>query len=156
LKKPEPKTHAVIYNRVSTPEQEENFSLGTQETACRRFCEQISLEVVAVFKEAESAKTIARAQFEAMQDYCVAHRKTVAAVVVYNVSRSSRMTEDHMLVRAFLKRLGIQLLSATEPIGDSPQGAFLETIFSACAQFDNQLKAQVTKEGMRAGAISGK
>ena len=130
--------------------------MATQEASCRRVCEQRGYLVAKVFSEGESAKTLDRAEFEAMQDYCVAHRKTVAAVVVYNVSRSSRMTEDHMLVRAFLKRLGIQLLSATEPIGDSPQGAFLETIFSACAQFDNQLKAQVTKEGMRAGAISGK
>ncbi len=82
--------------------------------------------------------------------------KTVAAVVVYNVSRFSRVTADHMLVKALLNKLGIQLLSATEPIGASPMGELLETIFSGVAQFDNQVKAQVTKDGMRAGAISGK
>lgn len=154
--KPDPKTQAVIYCRVSTLEQLDNFSLQTQEAACRRLCEQHSFQVAAVFQEAESAKTVARAQFEAMQDYCLAHRKTVGAVVVHSVSRFSRVTSDHFMVKAILRKLGIQLLSATEPIGDSVFGEAMEGIVSVLAQLDNRMKADRTKEGMRAGANSGK
>ena len=91
-----------------------------------------------------------------MQDYCVAHRKTIGAVIVFSVSRFSRMHSDHVFVKVLLKKLGIQLFSATEPIDDTPEGQMMETIFSAYAQYDNQAKARRTKEGMRAGARSGK
>ena len=36
---------AVLYVRVSTADQADNFSLGTQETACRKYCEANGLSV---------------------------------------------------------------------------------------------------------------
>lgn len=42
---PAVKKTAVIYVRVSSDEQVENTSLETQETACRRWCEQGGYEV---------------------------------------------------------------------------------------------------------------
>lgn len=120
---PSGKTGAVIYCRVSTTDQAVNNSLPTQEQACRALCERQRLNVLAHFFEAESAKTTDRAQFQAMQDdFCIAHRKQVAAVVVYSISRFSRVTADHLSVRVLLDRLGIRLLSVTEPISDSPIG----------------------------------
>ncbi len=150
------KTGAVIYCRVSTKDQADNFSLATQEKACREYCDREGFTVLEVFSEAESAKSVARAQFQAMQEYCVKHRNELAAVVVYNVSRFSRQTSDHLTVGLILKKLGINLRSVTEPIGPTPTGRFTETIMSAYAQLDNELRAARTKEGMTAAVNAGK
>src|ERR1017187_5079595 len=101
------KNGAVIYCRVSTKEQADNFSLKTQDEMCRAYCERENLVVLAIFSEAESAKSVDRAQFQAMQGYCLKHYKEVAAVVVYSVSRFSRQTSDHLAVGLLLKKLGI-------------------------------------------------
>ena len=51
--------NAVIYLRVSSEEQVENFSLGTQEEICRREATRRGFEIVQVFREeGRSAKTI--------------------------------------------------------------------------------------------------
>ena len=42
---------AIIYIRVSTEEQVENYSLGTQEDICRKEAEKQNLEVLQVFRE---------------------------------------------------------------------------------------------------------
>ena len=150
------KNGAVIYCRVSTKEQAENFSLATQEGTCREFCDREGLVVLKVFSEAESARTVDRAQFQAMQEFCVRHRKEVAAVVVYSVSRFSRQTSDHLTVKLLLQKLGIDLRSVTEPIDPSPTGRFTETVMSAYSQLENELRALRTKDGMMAAVQSGK
>jgi site-specific DNA recombinase len=149
------KTGAVIYCRVSTTEQADNYSLETQEKACRAVCQREGLDVLIVFSEAESAKTLDRAEFQKMQEYCIANRKQVAAVVVYSVSRFSRVTHDHHSVKLLLDKVGIRLLSATEQISDTPMGRFTETLMSAQAQLDNELRAERTVDGMTSAVQSG-
>lgn len=54
-------TRSVIYIRVSTAEQVDNYSLETQLKACREYCDREGLEVDSIFREeGESAKTSAR------------------------------------------------------------------------------------------------
>src|SRR5262245_47897945 len=110
---------AVIYTRVSTAEQVDNFSLGTQRKACEAYCHAHELTVDRVFEEqGESAKTIDRTELQALLTYCREHKSRIAYVVVYNVSRFSRNQEDHHVVRGLLRRLGISLRSASEQIDD--------------------------------------
>ena len=47
---------AIIYCRVSTKEQVENFSLGSQEKACRDYAKRNNFEVDSIF--IESAVTV--------------------------------------------------------------------------------------------------
>jgi site-specific DNA recombinase len=149
------KAGAVIYCRVSTTEQADNYSLETQEKTCRALCQRDGLKVLAVFSEAQSAKTLDRVEFQKMREFCVANRKQVAAVVVYNVSRFSRVTHDHLTVKLLLDKLGINLLSATEQIGNTPIGRFTETIMAGYAQLDNELRAERTIDGMTSAVQSG-
>ena len=94
-------TAAVIYTRVSTVEQVQNLSLRTQLEACRHYCETHGLTVDAEFTDrGESAKTINRPQFLTMLGHCQKNKGRIDVVVVYNVSRFSRDTHDHLGVRA--------------------------------------------------------
>jgi len=62
---------AVIYLRVSSKGQEENgFSLDAQEKMCKEYAEKENLQVVKIWKGAESAwGKIERANFKEMITY---------------------------------------------------------------------------------------
>jgi DNA invertase Pin-like site-specific DNA recombinase len=50
---------AIIYVRVSTDEQVDNFSLDTQENICKREAKQRGLQIAQTFREeGRSARTI--------------------------------------------------------------------------------------------------
>lgn len=148
---------AVLYCRVSYSEQVENLSLPTQEKACREYAARNGYAVDAVFVDrGESAKTTARPEFQAMLTHCRKQRGKVHAVVVYGLSRFSRNSADHHAIAALLRGQGIALRSVTEPIDDSPSGRLMEGILASMAQFDNDLKADRTRVGMKAAAERGR
>jgi site-specific DNA recombinase len=152
----EQKIGAVLYLRVSTKDQVENFSIETQQKACVEYCQRQGYTVLEVFQDAKSAKTANRPQFQAMLKYCRKHNRNVAAVVVYQVSRFARDTADHMTVRKSLQELRIRLFSVTEQFDDSPSGRFHEVIASGQAQYDNDQRAKRTIDGMTTAIRAGK
>lgn len=79
---------ALVYVRVSSARQVENFSLGVQEQACREHCRSLGLEVARVFREeGESAKSADRTRLNELLDYCRQNNGSIAAVVVHSISR---------------------------------------------------------------------
>ena len=148
---------AVIYTRVSTKEQVENLSLSTQLEACRHYCATNGIDVAKEFEDAgESAKTTNRPKFLAMLEYCQKNKGRIDVVVVYNVSRFSRDTLDHLGVRAQLYKCGVALRSVTEPIDETAVGRLNENLMSVISQFDNDVKAERTKAGMTAALSIGR
>src|SRR6476620_9324232 len=110
----EVKTGAVIYVRVSTKDQLENFSIETQLARCRERCQRDGLTILREFEEAASAKSTERPRFQDMLAFCNRHHREIAVVVVYSISRFSRNAYDfHQTWRALTDR-SIQLLSVTE------------------------------------------
>lgn len=149
--------YAVIYCRVSSKEQVDNFSLPTQEAACREYCERQDLVVDRVFVErGESAKTAERTEFQKLINYCRKHKGTIDYVVVYNLSRFARNQYDHHVVRSLLHSLGITLRSVTEPIDDGVTGQLMEGIMAAFHEFDNALRRERAVAGMKAAVEAGK
>ena len=148
---------AVLYVRVSTEEQVENYSLGSQQQACEAYCKTKGIEVDRVFREeGESAKTEARTQLQLLLSYCSKNARRIDLVVVDRTDRFSRAAEVHHAVKAKLRASGIRLASVKEDYDDSPVGKFAENMFVAAAQFDNDMRAQRTTDGMRAGVREGR
>src|SRR5713101_2764455 len=148
---------AVIYVRVSTKEQTENLSLPTQLRACEEYCEHQGFEVLARFREeGESAKTADRTELQNLLQYCRLHKGRVQFVVVFNLTRFAREKYGHFALRAHLKSLGISLRSATEPIDDTSTGKLMEGVLAAFAQFDNDVRSDRTRAGMRAALELGR
>jgi len=148
---------AVVYVRVSTKEQTENLSLPTQLRACEEYCKREGFEVLERFKEeGESAKTTERTELQKLLKYCRTHKGKVHFVVVYNLTRFAREKYDHFALRAHLKSLGISLRSATEPIDDTSTGKLMEGVLAAFAQFDNDVRSERTRAGMRAALELGR
>ncbi len=148
---------ALIYIRVSSEEQVDNFSLGTQEEICRREAKHRGFEIVQVFREeGKSAKTITgRPELLKLLDFCKKNKKNIQAIFVYRLDRLSRQTSDYLLIRKRLFDVGIAIISANEPTGNSPTEKLLETILASFAQHDNDVRSERTKNGMRARFLAG-
>jgi DNA invertase Pin-like site-specific DNA recombinase len=148
---------AVIYVRVSTKEQTENLSLPTQLRACEEYCRRQGYEILERFhEEGESAKTTDRSELQHLLKYCRTRKGKVHFVVVYNLTRFAREKYDHFALRAHLKSLGISLRSATEPIDDTSTGKLMEGVLASFAQFDNDVRSDRTRAGMRAALELGR
>jgi site-specific DNA recombinase len=148
---------AVIYVRVSTKEPTENLSLPMQLRACEEYCRRHGLEILQRFQEqGESAKTTDRSELQNLLKYCRTHKGKVHFVIMYNLTRFAREKYDHFALRAHLKSLGISLRSATEPIDDTSTRKLMEGVLAAFAQFDNDVRSDRTRAGMRAALELGR
>lgn len=148
---------AVIYLRVSTEDQVDNYSLDTQEEICNREAGKRGVEVLKIFREeGRSAKTISgRPALLEMLAFCQKHKKEVDMIIVYRLDRVSRQTADYLAIRKKLAECEIKLVSATEPTGNSPTEKFVETMLAGFAQMDNDVRGERSKNGMRARLMAG-
>ena len=150
-------TRAVLYLRVSDPRQVENLSLDTQEKACLEHCEHHGWEVVGIFREeGESAKTADRTELKKLLAWCGRRRRRADGMLVYRFSRAARNAADYHMLKALLASREIDLVSVTETRGDSPAEHLLENVIAAVNQFDNEVRSEQARNGMRAAAAQGK
>jgi len=112
----------VIYLRVSTKEQaekdltEERFSIAAQREACVRRIRDEGWELVDEYADkGESARSADRPRLRAMLAR-VAEDGDVEAVVVHKIDRLARNMEDHVAIRALLRRRGVALVSVTAEV----------------------------------------
>lgn len=145
------------YRRVSTDEQVDGMSLMNQEIAIKRYCEQHDLDLVRIFSdEGFSAKNAKRPELIAMLELLQEKDSDIKCVVVYNVSRISRDVESYSRDIGFhLAARGVSLLSTMEAIDDTPQGKLMKNIALSMHQYDNDVKAQTTRDNMHLVALEG-
>jgi site-specific DNA recombinase len=142
--------NGVIYCRVSSREQIEGTSLESQEAACREYARQSNINVLKVFIErGESAKFADRAQLLELIDFCKENKGRVQVLLVWKVDRFARNVGDHFNIKASLLKYGVRVVSVTEPIDTKPEGKLMETILAGFAQFDNDIRALRTVQGMK-------
>jgi site-specific DNA recombinase len=142
--------NGVTYCRVSSKEQIEGTSLESQEAACREFAQARNIKILKVFVEqGESAKFADRTQLLELIDFCRQHKGEIETLLVWKVDRFARNVADHYSVKATLAKYGVRIVSVTEPIDANPEGKLMETILAGFAQFDNDIRAMRTVQGMR-------
>ncbi|MGH9086718.1 MAG: recombinase family protein [Acidimicrobiales bacterium] len=144
----------VIYLRVSTKEQaekdltEEGFSIAAQGEACVRRIRDEGWELVDEYVDrGESARTADRPRLRAMLGR-VAEDGGIEAVVVHKVDRLARNMEDHIAIRALLRRRGVTLVSITENLDETASGRLVEGIHALMAEFYSANLAAEVRKGM--------
>ncbi len=131
---------AVIYCRVSTPEQAKNLSLDVQEKGCREWCARQGFPILKVFVErGVSAKTANRPELIQALAFCEKHQD-VAFFVVYDVSRFSRNSGDYILLQRQMNERGVHLRSVLQQIDETLQGRFMGGFYSLQSNLDNDLR----------------
>ena len=147
---------AVTYVRVSTEDQVAGTSLDDQDRQCTALLEQEGIEFVQGFRdEGASAKTADRARLMEALDFALDKRNRIDVFLVWKVDRLARNTEDHFAIRRLLRSGGVDLRSATEPIGDDPSSKLFEVMVAGFAEFDNSIRRVRCVNGMRARIRNG-
>lgn len=147
----------MLYLRVSTEEQLDNFSLKTQEEICKKEAQRRGYTIEKMFKEeGKSAKSISgRPTLAKLLEYCRKNKKRIGALIVYRLDRLSRQTGDYLAIRRKLNDFGITLISTAEPTGDSPTEKLIETILAGFAQLENDIRGERSRNGMHTRFMSG-
>lgn len=150
---------ALAYIRVSTDRQKNSgVSLPVQEEGCIKLAAERGFKTDAtadVYTDGgESAQTMKRPALLDLLERCKTD-KTIAAVIVYDVSRLSRNRLDFALIKMALSKRGIILLSVTEPIDDTPEGQMLEGVLLAVAEFFSAQSGRKVSAGMKKKAEQG-
>src|SRR3712207_6581749 len=82
-------TVAAIYVRVSSAGQEDNYSLGSQESACRAYVSEHGYETGPIYREVHTGTELwERPQLTILRDGI--RRREVGAVIAYAIDRLSR------------------------------------------------------------------
>lgn len=141
----------AIYIRVSSAEQVEGHSLQSQREACEAFVLQHGGEVAAVYEDAGfSATSTDRPAFQRM--LADAAEGSFDAVLVLRLDRFARSLEDSIVVRRSLERQGVQLLSVSERIDDSPMAPVMEAIFAGISEwYSRDLSVKVARGHRKRG-----
>lgn len=141
--------NVIGYSRVSSEEQVNNYSLKNQEDKCISYCKEYGYSLLKIFKdEGKSATNINRPALLEMLEYCRKNKGKVDTLIIYKIDRLSRNTADYLEIKSRLAKSGVNIISITEPMDNSPAGEFLETILAAQARLDNAMKSARTKDGM--------
>lgn len=141
---------AIIYTRVSSPDQMLNASIDTQKRLCTEYAENKGYPIIDYFGEtSESAKTDERDEFLRMVAYAKKNRK-VRYILVYAIDRFSRTGIGGAAISDTLSKLGVILISITQGVDSStPHGQFHQSIFFVFSQYDNEMRRQRTVTGLR-------
>src|SRR5437867_8008894 len=142
--------NGIIYCRVSSKEQIEGTSLESQEMACMEYARSKNINILKIFiEQGESAKFADRTQLLELIDFCRQNKGNIEVLLVWKVDRFARNVGDHFSIKASLLKYGVRIVSVTEPIDSNPEGKLMETILAGFAQFDNDIRAMRTVQGMR-------
>ena len=142
--------NGIIYCRVSSKEQTQGTSLESQESACREYARAKNITIKSVFiEQGESAKFADRTKLLELIEYSRKNKGEIHALLVWKVDRFARNVADHYSIKGTLMKYGVRIISVTEPIDANPEGRLMETILAGFAQFDNDIRAMRTVQGMR-------
>ena len=154
---------AVSYLRVSTRGQaerggghDEGFSIPAQREANKKKAMSMGAIVGKEFVDrGASAKSADRPQLQAMLEYVKENADRVDYVIVHKVDRLARNRDDDSDIMRVLCECGVQLVSASESIDNTPSGMLLHGIMSSIAEFYSQNLAAEVKKGMGEKVKSG-
>ena len=148
--------NCIIYLRVSTKEQAEGgYSIPAQREACIKYVQEKGWKLLDEYADrGESAKSAHRPQLQEMLSR-IKKQKDVQAVVVHKIDRLARNMEDHVAIKAILRRYEVILVSVVENIEDTASGRLVEGIHALMAEFYSANLAMETRKGMGQKAKKG-
>ena len=147
----------LAYVRISSKRQINNESPETQKEAIQRYADSQNISIVDwYYDEAKSGKNTDREELQNLLNRALEKKDVIDHVIVYKMNRASRDLDSYVVtVKTVLKKLGITMRSATEPIDDSKTGRFMESLLVLLGQLDNEGKAEYTVDNMRSLALQG-
>lgn len=146
--------NAVIYARYSSDNQREE-SIEGQLRECKAYADKNEITVLATYIDrALSAKTDNRPDFQRMIKDSA--KGLFDVVIVWKLDRFSRDRYDSAHYKHILKKHGVKVISATEPISQDSTGILLESVLEGYAEFYSAELAEKVVRGMTENALKCK
>lgn len=145
-------TAVRVYCRVSSTGQEDNYSLETQEAACRAWASDRGYTVASVAREVRSGGDRYRPDLDAIIDSLAPGEIFLS----YALDRFSRNMTDTAILIDRMEQAGATLQLVTEDFENSTTGQFLRQAKSFVAQLELEKITERTSRGKRARVASGK
>lgn len=123
---------AVIYARYSSDNQREE-SIEGQIRECLAFAERKNYTVVKNYAD-----------------------RAISGKRADNRPEFQQMISDSAKYKYLLNKNGVSVVSATEPIDDTPEGKLMESIFEGFSEYYIKDLAQKTSRGMTENTLKGK
>ena len=145
---------AVIYARYSSDNQREE-SIEGQIRECTAYAEKNGITVIKHYIDrAFSAKTDNRPEFQQMiKD---SEKRLFDIVLVWKLDRFARNRYDSAHYEYQLERNHVKLVSATEPISDSPAGIMVKSMLTGMAEYYSAELSEKVVRGMTENVLKGK
>lgn len=144
---------AVIYARYSSHGQTEQ-SIEGQLRDCYAYAQREGLTVIGEYIDrAITGRTDDRPDFQRM--ISDAAKKQFQRIIVWKLDRFARNRYDSAFYKAKLKKFGVKVVSATEPISDEPEGIILEGLLESMAEYYSANFSKHVKRGQRESIIKG-
>jgi site-specific DNA recombinase len=148
---------AAIYVRVSTTDQEEGTSLGTQEQRCRLYAEAHGYLVDERYIYREVFTGAALHQRPMLSQLRAAVRSgEVDVLVCYALDRLSRDQVHVAIVLDDLEKAGVRLEFVTETFENSTVGKFILSAKAFAAELEREKIRERSLRGKRAEAEAGR
>ena len=143
---------ACLYVRYSSSNQTEQ-SIEGQTRVCQEFCQRHNIKIVEIYADrATSASKDIEKRVSFLKMIKDSEKHLFDAVIVYKLDRFSRTRYDMANYKYRLKKNGVQLISATENITNTPEGIILESVLEGMAEFYSVELSQKINRGMRESA----
>ena len=146
--------NGVIYARYSSDNQREE-SIEGQLRDCKAFAEKNGIDILNTYIDrALTAKSDNRPDFQKMiKD---AEKDLFEVIIVWKLDRFARNRYDSAIYKGMLKKQGVKVVSATEPISDDSTGILLEAMLEGYAEFYSAELSEKVCRGMTDNALKGK
>lgn len=146
---------SIIYCRVSSVGQQDNYSLETQEAACRQFAEARGLAVQDVIAEVWTGSEFwERPKLNRLRD--AIRERRIDAVICYAIDRLSRDIAHLAIFAEECERANVALHFVTESFDDSAEGKLIRSVRGYTAEVERQKIRERCMRGMRARVANGK
>lgn len=147
---------AVVYVRVSTSQQIDGASLDNQEERCQEWALRHGILIKRTFREeGVSAKTANRPELKKMLDFLRENGKDIDYLIIYEVDRLARNTEDFFAITAELNKQKIQLKDPSSSLEGSKSDKLIRYIKAIAAELDNDVKSERVTDNMKRHANDG-
>ncbi len=146
-------TNAVIYARFSSHSQTEQ-SIEGQIRVCKEYAQRNKINIIGEYIDrATTGTNDNRPEFQRM--IAEANTKQFEQILVYKLDRFSRNKYDNVVYKHKLAQCGVRVVSATEIINDTPEGALMEGLLEMFAEMYSKDLSQKVKRGIRESILKG-
>ncbi len=147
--------NAVIYARYSSDNQREE-SIEGQIRECLAFAARKGYTVIRNYIDRAISGKRADNRPDFQQMITDSTKGEFDVIIVWKIDRFSRDKYDSAKYKYMLNKNGVSVISATEPIDDTPEGKLMESIFEGFSEYYIRDLAQKTSRGMTENTLKGK